>query len=94
MTTRTSKAQIEGYNDAQEWMADNPRSYWEDAAREAMGADELLINALGYHDAARVLGVEYVDADDNVTEEFETACAEYNKAFRAAIEQAIEDGGE
>lgn len=84
----TAKAIRAGIDDARVWMTENEPSLWKLAIEPGtLGADEALINALGYEAAAKLLGVTYNSADDD--EAFLSACEAYSTAWADTVRGAV-----
>lgn len=85
-------AERHGREDAQTWMGENPRSEWADAIKPGvLGADEALINALGYAATCKLFGIDpELQEDGGTPEVFHEACRIYSRAWRNTVSEAIE----
>lgn len=79
-------ATAHGKNDAADWMSETPHWQWPAAiAPGTLGADEGLINALGYTAVAKLFGVA------ECSPEFTDACKHYNDAWDEAVRAALKE---
>ena len=79
-----------GRRDAEIWMQETPESEWADAIKPGvLGADEALINGLGFTEAAKRLGISNPYRNGNLTDAASTAFEEYSRAWAKRVSAAL-----
>lgn len=79
-----------GRRDADIWMQETPESEWPDAIKAGrLGADENLINSLGYAEAAKYLGISNPYRNGKLTDAASTAFEEYSRAWAKRVSDAL-----
>ena len=71
-------------------MQETPQAEWADAIKPGvLGADEGLINALGYVEAAKYLGINKPYRDGQLTDAASTAFGNYARAWAKRVSEAL-----
>ena len=79
-----------GRRDADIFMQETPEGEWADAIKPGvLGADEGLINALGYVEAAKRLGINKPYRDGQLTDAASTAFGDYARAWTKRVSEAL-----